>query len=698
MKRRSTGTGASPCAWRWRPAASPRRWPPRLHVFAGVSSVLLVTPRRGDGAADREPVAGRLATAQPAAAAGADRRLSRADGSAWPPLRFGRASVRLVAGASLGAGIVVAPQLLSGAGVCAGRIRARDDASVKIRIGYGFGDAHASSTTSASPRSVDALERLRFDSLWLSERLGGEAPDPIVAMAYAAGRTTKLKFGMSVLVLPGRNPVVLAKELATLDRLSAGRLLPAFGLGVADPHEQQAFGVAPPASAPPGSTRRCRSSAACGSRTSSTTTARASTTRGCGCCPSPCSSLPTSGSAASLPPSCGRVGRLGDGWLPSFIVPDEVASGRKVIEEVAAEHGRAIDPEHFGVLIAYAMSEPEARVPGAAGQAPARPRPDRARPGRAATTLARRIDAFVDAGTSKFVVLPFDEPPGGETGRPPGRGGRRPAPAADMTEALFEPDGDRLRPDGLRRGPVGPACTPRRPDRGAAGAGGRGRPDGRDRLRGRPAHDRAAAPGAGRAARDRGRGRSGPAARCSSSRRRCATPNRARSWPAPAPCASARRRSRCRTTRCSPSSPPPPGPERSRREVSRFADDYTAFHNHGVEHRFVAGSWLDAGPVDGVDPAAGARRRRRGAEPAPARRRRGRLRQRREPRAAVGDLHVHQPRSHHPPAAAQRSGRGCASTRVRCSARTASASPRAPCSTHAGGSVARSRASSWKRA
>ena len=52
-----------------------------------------------------------------------------------------------------------------------------------------------------------------------------------------------MKLGMSVLVLPGRNPVVLAKELATLDRLSGGRLLPAFGLGVADPHEQQAFGV-----------------------------------------------------------------------------------------------------------------------------------------------------------------------------------------------------------------------------------------------------------------------------------------------------------------------------------------------------------------------------------------------------------------------------------------------------------------------
>src|SRR6188472_3056909 len=113
---------------------------------------------------------------------------------------------------------------------------------MKVRIGVGLGVR----TTLHGPEFgefVDTLERLRFDSLWLSERISGEAPDPLVAIAYGAGRTTRLKFGMSVLVLPGRNPVVLAKELATLDRLSGGRLLPAFGLGVADPHEQQAFGV-----------------------------------------------------------------------------------------------------------------------------------------------------------------------------------------------------------------------------------------------------------------------------------------------------------------------------------------------------------------------------------------------------------------------------------------------------------------------
>ena len=83
-----------------------------------------------------------------------------------------------------------------------------------------------------------------FDSLWLSERIGSSVPDPLVAMAYAAGARPP-KFGTSVMVLPGRNPVVLAKALAALATLSSGRLLPAFGLGAVDPNEQQAFGVAP---------------------------------------------------------------------------------------------------------------------------------------------------------------------------------------------------------------------------------------------------------------------------------------------------------------------------------------------------------------------------------------------------------------------------------------------------------------------
>jgi alkanesulfonate monooxygenase SsuD/methylene tetrahydromethanopterin reductase-like flavin-dependent oxidoreductase (luciferase family) len=100
---------------------------------------------------------------------------------------------------------------------------------VKVRVGIGLGVRTALNGPELG-EFVDTVERLRFDSLWLSERISGEAPDPVVATYYAAGRTTRLKFGMSGLVLPGRNPIVLAKEMATLAIMSGGRLLPAFGV------------------------------------------------------------------------------------------------------------------------------------------------------------------------------------------------------------------------------------------------------------------------------------------------------------------------------------------------------------------------------------------------------------------------------------------------------------------------------------
>src|ERR687885_594123 len=109
--------------------------------------------------------------------------------------------------------------------------------------GYGFGTQGFAADAERFAQVADGLERLGFDSLWLAERATGSVPDPIVALAVAAGRTRRLKLGTSVLVLPGRNPAILAKELASLDRISGGRLLLAFGLGIDDPTERQAFGV-----------------------------------------------------------------------------------------------------------------------------------------------------------------------------------------------------------------------------------------------------------------------------------------------------------------------------------------------------------------------------------------------------------------------------------------------------------------------
>jgi probable F420-dependent oxidoreductase len=280
---------------------------------------------------------------------------------------------------------------------------------VKVRIGFGFG-VRTRLNDNGFGIVVDALERLRFDSLWLSERLSGESPDPLVAMAFAAGRTTRLKFGMSVMVLPGRNPIVLAKELATLDRLSNGRLLPAFGLGVADPHEQQAFGVARGERAAwfDESMRVLRAA----------WTGEPFTHHGeryhfddLRVLPPPAQQHLDVWLGGIAPSELRRVGRLADGWLPSFVTPEDAARGREAIEATLAEHGRAIDDDHYGALIPYATGPvPDAVLAGLAKRRPDLEDPTVLVPSGWDALLAL-IDRFVAVGTTKFVVLPLVEPP-----------------------------------------------------------------------------------------------------------------------------------------------------------------------------------------------------------------------------------------------------------------------------------------------
>ncbi len=277
---------------------------------------------------------------------------------------------------------------------------------MKVRIGVGLGTR----TPLHGPEFgavVDTIERLGFDSLWLSERLSGEAPDPIVAMSYAAGRTTRLKFGMSVLVVPGRNPVVLAKELATLAVMSGGRLLPAFGLGVADPREHQAFGVQRGERAAWFDEALAVMRACWYDEVVDHDGARFHY-EGLRVRPQPGRLDVWLGGIA--PSELRRVGRLADGWLPSFITPADAEAGRRVVEQTAAEHGRAIEDDHYGALIPYTLGS----VPDVLLATLARRRPDLDDPASLVSVgwddLAATIKRFVEVGTSKFVVVPVDEP------------------------------------------------------------------------------------------------------------------------------------------------------------------------------------------------------------------------------------------------------------------------------------------------
>ncbi len=279
---------------------------------------------------------------------------------------------------------------------------------MKIRIGYGLGTNSLTNDEDRFGHFVDELERLRFDSLWVSERISGHSPDPVVAMAFCAGRTQKLKFGMSVMVLPGRNPVLVAKQLATLDRLSSGRMLPAFGLGAPNLAEWGAFAVQRKERAPIFEEalpllRRLWT------EDSVTHHGRYYNFDDVRVLPKPTQMPPDVWLGGQAPSELRRIGRLADGWLPSFTTPKEVATGMETIKEVAASCDREIDPEHYGVLIPYSQG-PLSDAYVAASRA-RRPDVDPAEIvpiGVAA--LRQKITEFIDVGASKFVLIPVKEP------------------------------------------------------------------------------------------------------------------------------------------------------------------------------------------------------------------------------------------------------------------------------------------------
>ncbi|MSY72375.1 MAG: TIGR03619 family F420-dependent LLM class oxidoreductase, partial [Actinobacteria bacterium] len=99
---------------------------------------------------------------------------------------------------------------------------------------------------------AQAAERAGFDSFYVTEHpipgnkwlsFGGHhAPDPFVTLAWVAAVTTKLRILTNLTVLPYRNPFLLAKTVATLDRLSNGRMILGVGTGYLKP-EYFAMGV-----------------------------------------------------------------------------------------------------------------------------------------------------------------------------------------------------------------------------------------------------------------------------------------------------------------------------------------------------------------------------------------------------------------------------------------------------------------------
>ena len=273
---------------------------------------------------------------------------------------------------------------------------------MKVRIGVGA----AAMTPAALPELVSALDALGFDSLWLSEVLTGPVLDPVVGLAWAAASNPRVKIGTTML-LPGRNVVRLAKQLATLDVLSQGRLLVTLVPGLTHAPERDVIGVEP----------KRRGAAIddalpllrrlwAGETVSHE--GLAGTFRDVKLSPLPVQQPLEVWLGGTAPAALERCGRLSDGWLPSLCTPEEAAAGRIVIDEAAAKAGRSISPEHFGMSIGYATAPIDeatarrliARNPRAVELTPV-----------GLPALRAKIESFIAVGFSKFVVRPIAAPP-----------------------------------------------------------------------------------------------------------------------------------------------------------------------------------------------------------------------------------------------------------------------------------------------
>ena len=275
---------------------------------------------------------------------------------------------------------------------------------MKVRIGVSLGPA---GTPDRFAAAVDLLEQAGVDSLWLPEMVYSPLVEPFTGLAFALSRTRRLKAGTGISVLPGRHPVLVAKQLASLAGLAPGRVLPVFGLRPAQPGERALFAV-------PSGQRAAVFDEALVLLRLLLTTEQVSfagsyfsvSSAGVGPLPAKPLDIWLGGSA---PGALRRVGRLADGWLGSLLTPAEAGAAVAVIGEAAAQAGREVDPDHFGLSLPVALDG--IPNPLLASIRQRRPQTD---PGTLVADgwdgAGRMIEQYVRAGLSKFVIRPAAPP------------------------------------------------------------------------------------------------------------------------------------------------------------------------------------------------------------------------------------------------------------------------------------------------
>jgi probable F420-dependent oxidoreductase len=259
-------------------------------------------------------------------------------------------------------------------------------------------------------RWVDLCEAGGVDSLWQTDRMISREPilECMSVMAALAGRTRRLKFGVNVLSLAFRDPVLLAKQCATIDVLSEGRLLPAFGIGSPLAPEWRTLNL----------DTRTR-----GRKTDEGLEIIRRLWRedavdfegvhyrltGASIVPKPVQPDLPMWIGGSSEAAIRRTARFGTGWQAGGETPEDIGAVVAAIRAAAVAEGRPIDDDHYGAGIAFRFGRPDDPALGRMFEA------YRKRTGRDplrhfaigdAEAIVERIAAFVAGGISKFILRP----------------------------------------------------------------------------------------------------------------------------------------------------------------------------------------------------------------------------------------------------------------------------------------------------
>ncbi|MGE0681422.1 MAG: LLM class flavin-dependent oxidoreductase [Candidatus Binatia bacterium] len=287
-----------------------------------------------------------------------------------------------------------------------------------VKIGIGFGLWRLGMPTPDTICSyAERAEDVGIDSIWLSDHIVSRQPDLDISciMAMFAARTKKIKMGPSVLTLPARDPVQVAKTYATLDYLtgSCGRVIMAVGLG-SDPRDCIACGINPEERA-----KRMEEGVQVMRKlwagTNVTHEGKFYKFSDVTITPRPVKGALDVWIGGKSDLAIKRTARYGDGWFPSFVTPEEFKDGLAKMTEYGKQYGRTVNPREAGVLIFTHLSDNRSRAQDIVQKFfSGFPLPAESLPARCAIGSAQdcidKIQSYVDAGCSKFVLWPIVPP------------------------------------------------------------------------------------------------------------------------------------------------------------------------------------------------------------------------------------------------------------------------------------------------